>query len=247
MTSKIYAVIAGVGPGTGAAVARKFAEAYSVVLLARSAENYESLVGEINGKGGSAIGISTDVSSVESVKNAFRVIDEKFGKDASCAAAIFNAGGKFVKKPFLEQTEEEFTGVFDVNCKGGFYFSQAVLPRLLKTAEQDYKHPPTLLFTGATASVRGSASFAGFAAGKFATRALAQSLAREFGPRGVHVGHVIVDGVIDIPRTKDWLQGAGPDAKISADSISETYWYLHTQPRSAFSQEIDIRPWVEKW
>jgi len=86
-----------------------------------------------------------------------------------------------------------------------------------------------------------------FATGKFALRALSQSLAREFGPKGVHVSHAIIDGVIDIPRTKDWLKDAGPDAKISADGIADSYWYLHTQPRTTFTWEVDIRPSVEKW
>lgn len=134
-----------------------------------------------------------------------------------------------------------------LNRKGAFNFSQASLPLLLKAAEKTPEHPPTLIFTGATASVRGSAYFGSFATGKFALRALSQSLAREFGPRGVHVSHAIIDGVIDIPRLKDWLKDAGPDAKISADGIADAYWHLHTQPRSTFTFEIDIRPAIEKW
>ena len=88
---------------------------------------------------------------------------------------------------------------------------------------------------------------ASFATGKFALRALSSSLAKEFGPQGVHVSHAIIDGVIDIPRTKEWLLNAGPDAKLSAEAIADNYWYLHTQPRSSWVWEIDIRPWVEKW
>lgn len=101
---------------------------------------------------------------------------------------------------------------------GAFHFSQAVLPLLLIAKEQSPKHPPTLIFTGATASIKGSANFAGFAAGKFALRAMSQSLAREYGPKGVHVSHAIIDGVIDIPRTKEW--NLGPDAKISSEAVS---------------------------
>ena len=93
-----------------------------------------------------------------------------------------------------------------------------MLPLLLKANEKSPKHPPTLIFTGATASIKGSANFAGFAAGKFALRAMSQSLAREFGPKGLHVSHAIIDGVIDIPRTKDW--NLGPDAKISSEAVS---------------------------
>ena len=108
-----FAIIAGVGPGTGAAVARKFAAAYPVALLARNPDNYESLVKEINGNGGKAIGVSTDIASAQSVKDAMNKISKEFG-DIGCAAAIFNAGGGFVRKPFLETTEDEFVNGYNV-------------------------------------------------------------------------------------------------------------------------------------
>lgn len=117
MATKSFAVVAGVGPGTGAAVARKFALAYPVVLLARNPENYESLVSEINKSGGKAIGISTDVSNASSVKSAFKTIESEFG-GASCAAAVFNASGRFVRKSLLELSEEEFVAGFDVSWYG---------------------------------------------------------------------------------------------------------------------------------
>ncbi len=104
--------------------------------------------------------------------------------------------------------------------KGAFHFSQAALPLLLSNIQQTPQYPPTLIFTGATASLKASALFASFATGKFALRALAQSLAREFGPKGVHVAHAIIDGVIDIERTKEWKVSDAPDAKISADAVS---------------------------
>ncbi|KAH1304934.1 hypothetical protein KXV95_007112, partial [Aspergillus fumigatus] len=128
--------------------------------------------------------------------------------------------------------------------KGAFNFAKSALPLLLQA--QGLQHPPTLIFTGATASVKGSANFAAFATGKFALRALAQSLAREFGPKGVHVSHVIIDGVIDIPRTKAWTF-EHEDAKLDPDAIAESYWHLHTQPRTTFGFELDLRPYVEKW
>lgn len=114
MTSKAFAVVAGVGPGTGAAVARKFAAAYPVALLARSPENYESLVEEINKSGGKAIGISTDVSNPESVKAAFSKIQKDFNSN-SCAAAIFNASGRFVRKPLLDMSVEDFSAGWEVS------------------------------------------------------------------------------------------------------------------------------------
>lgn len=108
-------------------------------------------------------------------------------------------------------------------------------------------HPPTLIFTGATASVKANAQMSSFACAKFALRALATSIAKEFAPKGVHVAHAVIDGVIDIPRTKDWLKDMPPEAKIGAEDIAETYWNLHTQSRRCFTNEVDIRPMLEKW
>lgn len=149
--------------------------------------------------------------------------------------------------------------------RGLFNFAQKTVPLLLE-AVADSEHPPTLLITGATASVRGSYLFATMGASMFARRALGQSLAREFGPKGVHVAHAIIDGVIDIPRTTHYsVNGGAEDGKLRADAVStyvelrkscsmltlkqiaESYWNLHTQHRSAFTQEIDMRPYVEKF
>lgn len=247
MASKLIAIVAGVGSGTGASVARKFAATYPVVLLARTPESYEPLAKEINQSGGKAIGISTDVSNSQSVRSAIDTIKKEFGNEVGAAAAIFNASGRFTRKPFLELSEDDFTSSLDVSAKGGFLFSQATLPLLLKGVELKSEHPPSLIFTGATASIKASPQLSSFATGKWALRALSQSLAKEFGPKGVHVSHAIIDGVIDIPRTKEWLKDLGPDAKLSADGIANDYWYLHTQPRTNFTWEIDLRPAVEKW
>ncbi|KIW82116.1 hypothetical protein Z517_05143 [Fonsecaea pedrosoi CBS 271.37] len=242
-SQKAWAVVAGVGPGTGASVARRFAQHYSVALLARNRANFEPVVDEINAAGGKAIGISTDTSDGKSVKAAFEQLQKEIGS-ASIAAAIYNVGGRFVRKPFLELTDEEFESGWEANGRGAFHFSQAILPLLLKNTNAEY--PPTLIFTSATAAMKGSALCASFATGKFAMRALAQSLAREFGPKGVHVVHAIIDGVIDIERTKEW-KFDHPEAKIKPEAIADSYWYLHTQPRTCFTNEIDIRPAVEKW
>lgn len=247
MSTKAIAIVAGVGPGTGAAVARRFAASYPVVLLARNPDNYESLVKEINSSGGKALGISTDVSSQDSLKQAFSQISKEFN-NAPAAAAVFNAGGKFVRKSILEQTVEEFSAGHEVTVKGAFMFAQQSLPLLLKHAEdKQAKYPPTLIFTGATASVKANALMAGFASAKFAMRALSTSIAKEFASKGVHVAHAVIDGVIDIPRTKDWLKDMPPEAKIDADAIAEAYWNLHTQSKRCFTNEIDIRPMLEKW
>ncbi|OJJ03153.1 hypothetical protein ASPVEDRAFT_42667 [Aspergillus versicolor CBS 583.65] len=243
MATKPLAIIAGVGPGTGASIARKFALAYSVVVLARNPANYNSLVSEITSAGGQALGISADVSDSSSLKAAFEKISQQY-KDSPLAAAVFNSGGGFVRKPFLELTEDEFAAGYKSQGIGAFNFAQSTLPLLQKST--GLQHPPTLIFTGATASVKGSANFAAFATGKFALRALAQSLAREFGPKGVHVSHVIIDGVIDIPRTKDWAN-EHEDGKLDPGAIADAYWHLHTQPRTTFGFELDLRPYVEKW
>lgn len=127
-------------------------------------------------------------------------------------------------------------------------FSQHALPLLLKHAEDaNAKYPPTLIFTGATASIKANAQMSSFASAKFAMRALSTSIAKEFAPKGVHVAHAIIDGVIDIPRTKEWLKDMPAEAKIGADDIAETYWNLHQQGKRCFTNEIDIRPMLEKW
>jgi len=247
MASKAFAIVAGVGPGTGAACARRFAAAYPVVLLARNPDNYNSLVEEINKNGGKAMGISADVSSEESMKSAFDKIKAEH-KDAPCAAAIFNASGRFVRGPLLEMKVADFQAGWEVSVRGALIFSQNSLPLLLKHAEdKSAKYPPTLIFTGATASVKANPQMSGFASAKFALRALSTSIAKEFAPKGVHVAHAIIDGVIDIPRTKDWLKDQPPEAKIGADDIAESYWNLHTQSKRCFTNEIDIRPMLEKW
>lgn len=134
------------------------------------------------------------------------------------------------------------------NSKGALIFSQASLPLLLQTAsDPNAKYPPTLIFTGATASVKANAQMSAFASGKWALRALSNSIAREFAPQGVHVAHAIIDGVIDIPKTKEWLKDMPPEGKIGADDIAETYWALHVQSKRCFTNEVDIRPMLEKW
>lgn len=144
------------------------------------------------------------------------------------------------------------------HSKGAFVFSQHVLPLLLKHIQanpsadtaanlKSGNYPGTLIFTGATASVKANAQMSGFACAKFAMRALSTSIAKEFAPQGVHVAHAQIDGVIDIPRTKEWLKDLPSEAKICADDIAETYWSLHVQSKRGFTNEVDIRPQLEKW
>ncbi|KKY37347.1 putative short chain dehydrogenase [Diaporthe ampelina] len=247
-SKSFFAVVAGVGAGTGGAVAKRFAKAYPVVLLARREESFKDLVAEINGSGGRAIGIPADATDAASVKSAFDTIKNEL-PGLNLAAAVYNVSAGFGIKPFLEFKLEDLDSSLKGNAHGLFHFAQSTLPLLLESVDSS-PHPPSLIVTGATASVRGSAKFANFAAGKFAVRAITQSLAREFGPRGVHVAHAIIDGGIDIPRLAEYkhkFNNGAPDGLISPDSIAEDYWHLHTQHRSAFTQELDLRPYVEKF
>jgi NAD(P)-dependent dehydrogenase (short-subunit alcohol dehydrogenase family) len=199
-----------------------------VALLARNPANYESTVKEIEESGGQAIGVSADVSSPTSVKNAFVEIQKAF-EGKKLAVAVYNVGGKFVRKPFLEMSLEEYESGYEANGKGFFLFAQATLPLLLEAVDTS-PHPPSLIITGATASLRGSANMSSFASGKFALRATGQSLAREFGPKGIHVAHALIDGVINIPRTKNWpVNGGVPDGKINSDAVSPSSFMLHCQ------------------
>ncbi|ORY63286.1 uncharacterized protein BCR38DRAFT_436421 [Pseudomassariella vexata] len=246
MAPKLYAIVVGAGPGTGRASAVRFSKSYPVVVIARNSSSYEAAVKDVTESGGRAIGISADASDPASLDQAFEYISQEL-PDHKLAAAIYNVSGGYAVKSFVEIKPEELEESLDGNVRGFFHFAQRTLP-LLEDAVPHSEHPPTLVVTGATASVRGSAKFATFALGKWAKRGIAQSLAREYGPKGVHVAHAVIDGVIDIPRTSTlYVNGGVSDGKISAISIAETYWSLHTQHRSGFTWEVDIRPYVEKW
>ncbi|KAF8470813.1 oxidoreductase [Kalaharituber pfeilii] len=254
-SGKALAIIAGVGSGTGASVAARFAKLYTVVLLARSATTLQSVANSIKSSGGEALAISTDVGNQESVRNAFKVIRETYpGQEVR--VGVYNVSGRPKRGPFLEITHQEWEAAFEVPSRGAFNFSQSILPLLLSAAKSadppstspsEPQYHPTLIFTGATASVKASALFANFTPQKFALRSLSQSLAKEFAPQGVHVAHTVIDGVIDIESTKDWPKDAGPEGKLSPDAIADEYWHLHTQPRSVWTWEMDVRPWVERW
>ncbi|KAM0454939.1 hypothetical protein ACHAPV_008080 [Trichoderma viride] len=246
MAPPFYAVISGVGSGTGAALARRFAQSYAVVLLSRKPSSYESIVADIKASGGTAIGITADATDPAATDAAFAQIAKEL-PNSKLAAAVYNGGSGMARKPFLELTLENLDVSLQGAAKGLFIFAQKTLP-LLVDAVDSSPNPPSLLVTGATASVRGSAFFGTFAAGKFAQRALTQSLAREYGPKGVHVALAVIDGGIDTPWGKDRVVNNGvEDGKISPDAIAESYWHLHSQHRSAFTQELDIRPYVEKF
>jgi NAD(P)-dependent dehydrogenase (short-subunit alcohol dehydrogenase family) len=220
------AVIMGVGPGLGAALGRRFSgEGMKVVLVSRNEENLRVIAASIDG----AIALSADVKSETEVEKLIAKVESEIG---SISVLVYNPGSGFNKTPVLEQTSEQFRGVWESTAYGGFLSSRAV-SRFMKS-----RGSGTIIFTGATASIRGGAGFSAFAAGKFALRALSQSLAREVGASGIHVAHIIVDGGIGI---------SSDDVKMDPDAIAETYYNIYQQKRSSWTHEIDLRPWVEKW
>ncbi|MFM0739635.1 SDR family NAD(P)-dependent oxidoreductase [Paraburkholderia xenovorans] len=235
--------IAGVGAsaGLGAALARRFAsEGFSVAVTGRSRERLDALVAEIRATGAHALALPGDVTS-ESDLNA---IARQLAEHGTLEVAIFNAAGA-TRAPTLELSAEQFEAAWRVTTLGGFLFARAALQPLLAAGRG------SLLFTGATASLRGRPPFAAFASAKAGLRSLAQSLAREFGPRNIHVAHVVVDGGIDGERLRSSspqrVAERGPDGLLNPEHIADAYWHLHQQGRSAWSQEIDLRPFNESF
>jgi NAD(P)-dependent dehydrogenase (short-subunit alcohol dehydrogenase family) len=232
------AVVAGVGPGLGASLARRFAkEGCRVALLARSSGFVERLTDELRDQGTRALAVPTDISQADQVAAAFRIVREQLG---SVDLLINNASasGPF-GQPFTEITADGFTQGWRVGVLGAFLCSQAVVPDMLK------KGAGCILFTGATSSVRGAAIT--FSSAKFALRGLAQGLARELWPKGIHVAHIIVDGVIRETELGAENQEQTAEPLMNPAAIAEAYWDLVKQHRSAWTLELDLRPHREKF
>jgi NAD(P)-dependent dehydrogenase (short-subunit alcohol dehydrogenase family) len=223
-TSKPVAIVVGVGPGLGAALARRFAgEGMAVAMAARQADKLAGLVKET---GGRAYGC--DARMETAVGDLFAAVERDLGRPQ---LVVFNAGG-YTRKPVAELSVSEVEACWRNCCLGGFIVGRAAARAMLAAGAG------TILLTGATAALRGSAQFAAFAIGKFGLRALAQSMARELGPQGIHVAHIVIDGGI----------GDAADAtRLAPSAIAEAYWQLHRQARSAWTQELDLRPWAEKF
>lgn len=235
--TKVAAVV-GAGPGLGAALARRFArEGYTVGLFARGEASLRAVQQEVQEAGGRAAPYAVDATDAGAVRDAFARLRAEHGAPEVC---IYNAG-LFRMAGFLETSPEDFDTSWRINCLGGVLCAREVLPGMLERGRG------TLLFTGATASLRGGPRSSSFAAGKFGLRAVAQSLAREFGPRGIHVAHVVIDGVIDTARVRALMGAPGDAQRLSPDALAETYWQLHQQPPSAWTQELDVRPAQEKF
>ena len=232
------AAVLGVGPGLGAAIAGRFArEGYAVGLMARGEESMSGAREEIEGAGGEALAVTADATDAASVARAF---DEVRGSLGDPEVLVYNAGA-FKMGGILELTPEDFDRCWKANCAGAFYAAQSVLPAMLE------RGGGTVILTGATAALRGSARFSALAVGKFGLRALAQSMAREFGPRGIHVAHVVIDGQINTQRVREMSSEREERTMLSPDAIAETYWKLHTQDPTAWTLELDVRPAVERF
>lgn len=229
-------LIVGVGEGLGWSLVKRFATSgMRVAMAARSAEKLDALV--TREPQDDVHAYSCDVANRSSVEALFAEVAHDIGVPD---LVVFNAGA-FAPGSILEISPDEFERCWRVGCLGGFHVGQLAATAMVNRGSG------TILFTGATASLRGSAGFTNLAVPKFGLRALAQSMARELGPRGIHVGHVIVDGQIASERYRDLAAERGPDALLSPDAIAEAYYQLHVQHRSAWTFEIDLRPWTERF
>lgn len=241
MSETVIILGAGASNGVGGALARRFAsEGHHVIASGRTQEKVDALAAEIKAAGGSAEGLTVDVT-LEADQDA---LFARAAERGSVAAVVYNAGNNAII-PF-EQLEPEVVEQFwRVGCFGAFLAAKRAIPIL---AEQGRG---SLFFTGASASMRGRPNFAHFASMKAGLRMLAQSLAREYGPQGVHVAHFIIDGVIDgdmvRSRFGEYLDNLGEDGGLSPDAIADAYWSVHTQHRSAWTHEMDLRPFKETW
>ncbi len=240
--SRKVALVVGAGDGTGGAIARRFArEGYVACVTRRHADKLEPLLQQIREAGGEAYGYGSDARRAEDVAALIEDIESNVGP---IEVFVFNVGAN-VPCSVLEETPRKYLKIWELACFGGFLTAQAVARRMVE------RGCGTILFTGATASVRGAAGFAAFSGAKHALRALAQSMARELGPRNIHVAHVIVDGAIDTAFIRDAMPDVyarkADDGILDPEHIAEAYWFLHSQPRDAWTFEMDLRPWTERW
>ncbi|MEZ5856914.1 MAG: SDR family NAD(P)-dependent oxidoreductase [Hyphomicrobiaceae bacterium] len=243
MARERVALVVGAGDATGSAIARRFArEGYIACATRRTGDKLEPLVKAIEADGGRAYGFGSDARREEQVVELFGRIERDIG---DIEVVVFNVGGN-VRFPIRETTTRVYTKVWEMCALGGFLVGREAARVMVPRGRG------TVLFTGATASVRGGIGFSAFAGGKHALRALSQSMARELGPEGIHVAHVVIDGGIDTAFTRERRGDAYDDLKaregiLDPVAIAENYWMLHCQPRSAWTFELDLRPWIERW
>lgn len=238
MSMQPVAVISGVGTGLSRSAAFKLSrEGYAVALIARSQNATRAIAEEIRRAGGESLPVQGDMTVPEQARSAFDAIRQALGPPQVLVA---NAGGR-VRKPFLELTPVDMRLVWEQNVMAGYLAAQEVLPDMLRQGKG------TILFVGATASVSAAAESAAFAGGKFGVRALAFSLAREFSPRGIHVAHLVIDGGIDTEKRRRRAPEAASENFLSPDAIADTMFHLIGQDRSAWTMELDLRPFKESF
>ncbi len=234
------AVVAGVGPGLGESLARKFAaEGCAVGLLARSADYLDDLAADLRDAGHDVVAVPTDLTAPEQVAAGFDAVRDAFGP----VDALVNHASGGAWQGLRDISHDEFDQALRVGAHGGLYCSQAAVDDMLGGDGSDDGQAGTIIFTGATSAVRGRGGALGFSAAKFAVRGMAESMARELGPEGIHVAHVVLDGQILPP------DGPAPDRDadeyLHPDHIAESYWHLVEQDPSAWTLELDLRPHVE--
>jgi NAD(P)-dependent dehydrogenase (short-subunit alcohol dehydrogenase family) len=233
--SEQIAVVVGVGPGLGAALVRTFAnEGFTVVAAARSISALPGV--DVGNEAGQVVPVACDATEPAAVERVF----DTAAALGRLEVAIFNAGA-FVRGSILETDPAEFERCWRVGCLAGFLVGRAAARRMLEHGAG------TILFTGATASLRGGAGFVNLASPKFGLRAVVQSMARELGPKGIHVAHAVIDGQIRSERYAHLEGERGPDSLLDPDAIAASYLELHRQHRSAWTHELDLRPWSEKF
>ncbi|MEE9102915.1 MULTISPECIES: SDR family oxidoreductase [Pseudomonas] len=240
--NKKVVLVIGAGDATGGAIARRFArEGYVACVTRRSADKLQPLVDAIRAEGGEAHGFASDARKEEAVIELVETIERDIGP---IEAFVFNIGAN-VPCSILEETARKYFKIWEMACFSGFLTGREVAKRMVK------RQRGTILFTGATAGLRGASGFAAFAGAKHGIRALAQSMARELGPMGLHVAHVVVDGAIDTEFIRETFPERyklkDQDGILDPEHIADSYWYLHSQPRDAWTFELDLRPWIERW
>jgi NAD(P)-dependent dehydrogenase (short-subunit alcohol dehydrogenase family) len=235
-------LVVGAGDATGGAIARRFArEGYVACVTRRHADKLSPLVAAIEGSGGTVRAFGSDARKEDEMIALLDTIEREVGP---IEVAVYNIGAN-VNFPIRDTTARVFFKVWEMACFGGFLMGREAAKRMVPRGQG------TILFTGATASARGRPGFSAFASAKHGLRAVAQSMARELGPVGIHVAHVVIDGAIDTA----WIRENFPeraalkdrDGILDPEAIAENYWQLHCQPRSAWTHELDLRPWMESW
>lgn len=236
------ALVIGAGDSTGGAIAKRFAaEGMVACVTRRSADKLQPLVDSIRDAGGIAYAFGTDARKEEEVVALIDKIESEIGP---IDVLVFNIGAN-VPSSILEETARKYFKIWEMACFAGFLNAREVAKRMVQ------RQRGTILFTGATAGLRGKENYAAFAGAKHALRALAQSMARELGSKNIHVAHIVVDGAIDTDfiRTNfpDRYALKDQDGILNPEHIAQNYWYLHSQPRDAWTFELDLRPWTETW